>query len=132
MTRYTFTGLTERYRLIETMVAQSNMERGEAIWLVDHALERCTEVWEGGKLCAYVFILVNNGVRQLHGYNLVNGRARHALKICMRFLAEEKGKVYSGHVEANHKVNGFLKLLGFKETGRFNDAVIMERQAVPV
>lgn len=132
MTRYTFTGLTDKNRLVETMVDKSRMDRGEAMFIADHNIERCVEVWEGERLCAYVFILVQGKVRQLHGYNMVNGRARHALKICMEFLAEEKGKVYSGHQEANHKVNGLLKLLGFKKVGRVNDAVIMERQAVPV
>jgi RimJ/RimL family protein N-acetyltransferase len=110
------------------MIDQSKMDRGEAMFIVDHNLDRCVEVWEGEKLIIYVFILSRDGVRQMHGYNLSKGKARLAIKTCMEFLAEEKGRVYSGHMEANHKVNGLLKLLGFKEIGRVKDAVIMERQ----
>ena len=128
MTRYRFTGLTDEFRLIETMVDKSKMDPGEAAFLVRHHIEKCVEIWEDKMLCGYFIIAERDGVRQLHGYNLTNGRARHAFKICMRLLDEERGKIYSGHGEASAKVNGFLKLLGFKEIGRTKDAVYLERQ----
>ena len=66
MTRYRFTGLTDEFRLIDTVVGQSQMEYGEASFIVKHNLERCVEVWEGDMLCGYFMArhidsIINNG-----------------------------------------------------------------------
>lgn len=126
MGRYTFSGMTDEARLIETMVDQSKMDRGEASFIIKHYLERCVEVWEGKMLLGYFLILERDGIRQLHGYKLCKGRTRLALRVALRFLNDEQ-KIYSGHREANVQVNRLLKILGFKECGRTANAVVMER-----
>ena len=132
MTRYTFKGLTDSNRLVETMVDQSKMDRGEALFIVNHNIERCVEVWEGEKLCGYFIIAEKDGIRSFHGYNLTKGRTRHALRMCFEFLREERGKLYSCHLQANKRVNRLLKLLGFKDKERTSNAIYMERQSVAV
>ena len=114
MGKYRFEGLTDKLRLVETMVDQSKMDAGEALFIVDHHLERCVEVWEGDMLCWYCLILVKDGVRSFHGYSMVKGRARHALRVAQMFLKNEP-RILSCHREANQKVNRLLKLMGFKD-----------------
>ena len=114
MTRYRFTGLTDEFRLIDTVVGQSQMEYGEASFIVKHNLERCVEVWEGDMLCGYFLIFSKDGIRSVHGYKLCKGRARQALRVALHLLKDEP-RIFSAHREANDKVNRLLKLMGFKD-----------------
>jgi hypothetical protein len=135
MKRYSFKGLTDKGRLIDTMVEKSGMLRAVASELVENNLERCVEVWEGEMLCGYFIVAEKNGIRSLHGYKLVKGRTRHALRVCLALLAECRGKIYSSHQEANREVDHLLKMLGFKEIGRDGyekNMVVMEREECAV
>jgi hypothetical protein len=127
MRDYRFTGLTDEHRLIETMVAKSGMDRGEALFVVRNNLERCTEVWEGNNLCAYLTVIERDGFRQLHGYNVGHIRARLALKIALKFLDEEKGNIYTCGKKANSVLNKFHRLLGFKKVADMDGFNIMRR-----
>lgn len=124
---YQFKGLTDKEHLIQTVIEQSGTDRGEAMFIIDHNLERCTEVWEGNHLLGYFLILARDGVFSIHGYKLCKGRTRLALRLALKFMDEEKRKLYSSHREANTQVNRLLKLMGFKDIGSTNGVKVLER-----
>lgn len=126
MKRYRFSGLSDEFRLAQTMVDQSKIDHGEASWIIRNCLERCVEVWEGNNLCMYLVVIVRDGVRSFHGYNMTKGRARHAVKIALQFLKDEP-KIYSCHKSVDTHVNRLLKILGFQEKARIGNEVILQR-----
>ena len=128
MQRYKFTGLTDSYRLVETMVDQSKMDREEAWWMVRHYLERCVEVWEGEKLVLYVLVSLMNDMRSIHAYKIGKGRTRHAIRIYLNEMEKIKGQLFSCHRESDQHVARLFKILGFKEIGRAQNEIIYKRQ----
>lgn len=119
-------GLTDEYRLIQTMIHQSEMNHGEAQFIVWHNLEKCVEVWEDNELCLYLMILRRYGVRSFHGYKLCKGKVRRLLKVAENFL-KENGHIYSGYKEKNRHVGHVLKFLGFHDVASSGTVKVMER-----
>ena len=123
---FTLKGLSDEYRLIQTMIHQSEMNHGEAQFIVWHNLEKCVEVWEDNELCSYLMILNRDGVRSFHGYKLCKGKVRRLIKVVKDFL-KDSGHIYSGYKDGNRNTGHVLKFLGFHDVASSGTVKVMER-----
>lgn len=128
MIEYTLTGLTNRKRLVETILEHTKLQSSyeDVNKLIDTTLIKCVEFWDKKILCGYGLIFKNYGLFNFHGYKLVRGRTRDML-----YLAKEMIKGYNdifiSHTNDNKGVNKLAKFLGFVQINK-NDKVTLLRR----
>lgn len=126
-----YKGLTDESKLIDTIIEYDRLgtTRNTVKEIILPMMERCIEVWLDGKRAGYLMIFNTKGRRSFHGYKLIKGHAKFAIEVAREFINRYPDLFISHHVSRDN-ISRLAKILGFKETFRTKDIVMLEKNNV--
>ena len=123
-------GISDKNHLAKTICDFSSLphDKNDVLSLLDRHLEFSKEIYKDGVLSGYALVFNFLGVRSFHGYKLTEGFGVRAFRIAREMIRKFDIKIISTTIDQIKTIR-IAKLLGFSESQRFGDVLVLQKGA---